>query len=687
MRHSLPSALLLLLSLSAGAQTVTTRTDTVGKLLNEWFAAGTSDGLHGITYENRDGQHSLFSTLAWPQLKGVITPENDRGPARAIRDHPVIGNCSMASTPEQVGSLARLYMAEPGGGLFLARQYFSNNLFIYPEHLDHDPGQGGVGGGYGDLFPLNTPALLISQGSSFSDQPFLEALFATTAAFRPETRRVLLEHKLLAPTLQAILRRCGRMVASDADYLTGKAHPVVFDGTQIDQEKMVRMAHDMTPDAIPPVAVVEVLEETRLENGVHFFEPATAQAMPWQISSSPVSIGRVFRGNVSQHGMVVSVAKSSSVAKRKVGVRYAVLQGDPRFVSIEQQPGAPVARIRVRWHPPMTGARGIRSHRIDIGVFATHDGTTYGAPAIISFYMLPNEMHFYDAEGRVSEIHYQTFNPESGLPHDARDLRWARILHFISTGDAPAVLEPLFASTITPAEREAVRRLHQDIQGRLESTAALARDPAKKDEADKRRSTALDSLASALDTVLPGEKTRTPRQIISTAIEAVIGDPLFYIRQQSEISPLAARSSKTTAAADVRAEIHRLTLLGILRQDTNGTVLTVTSPKDLSLGEKVALRGLNLTVLSQVLMPDMLERAPGPAWVPPRLTSVKPWRDVMRYDAANGQLTGWTRHHDARHTEFDAQGRLLPPGGKGDPVPVTYVIDPNGRLTWRGSGK
>lgn len=670
----------------AGAATVTTRADAVGKLLNEWFEAGTASGLSGITYENRDLRHSLLGANLYPQLKMVITPEGDHGPARVVRGYPVIGNCSMASPPDQVGSLPRLYMTDPGGSMFLAQQYLSNNLFIYPEHLDHDAGGNGVGG-YGDLFPLNTPAMLITQGSSFTDMPFVNAFLSATAAFRPETRKVLLERKLLAPTLQAIFRHSNKNAATDADYVKGAAHPVVFDSAQLDEEKMIRMAHDMTPETIPPVSIIEVMEETKLQNGVHFFETAAPGPNNFvQISQSPVSIGRIFRGNVSQMGMVVNVGKSFSALPKKIGVRFALLQGDPRCVSIEQQPDAPIARIRVRWQPPVAGARLTRSHRIDIGVFTT-DGKMFGAPSFISFYMLPNEMHFYDAEGRVSEVQYQTFNPESGLPNENRDLRWARVLQTLVSGDAPAPLQRVIDTVITPAELAALKKVHADLKQRVEAVATVARDEKLKAEADKLRNAALDRIAEALDKPLTAEKPRTPRYLIALVLDAVLSDPLFYIRQQGEISPLASRSSKPTAAADVRAEIHRLTLLGILRQNSDGAILTASPPADLSLGEKMALRGLNLTVLSQLLMPDALERSPAPAWAPPRLTTIKPWRDVMHYDTASGRLSGWTRYHDARRSEFDAEGRLLPPAGNSAPVPVTYVIDTDGRLTWRPEKK
>ena len=82
------------------------------------------------------------------------------------------------------GSNPRAYYVSFYGTLFLYNQYTRNNLYIYPEHHDHDPGHSGVffpnplnhairDEGYGDLYPTNTPYLIISQGSSGSDQPFM----------------------------------------------------------------------------------------------------------------------------------------------------------------------------------------------------------------------------------------------------------------------------------------------------------------------------------------------------------------------------------------------------------------------------------------------------------------------------------------------------------------------------------
>ena len=77
----------------------------------------------------------------------------------------------------------------------------------------------------GDLFPANTPYLLVSRGSSGSDKPFLEALALTYAAFRPDTKARLVAEDLLVPTVQMVFRRSLQNVRSRDDYFSGAAHP------------------------------------------------------------------------------------------------------------------------------------------------------------------------------------------------------------------------------------------------------------------------------------------------------------------------------------------------------------------------------------------------------------------------------------------------------------------------------
>src|SRR5205814_10264880 len=115
------------------------------------------------------------------------------------------------------------------GAALLYEQYSHNQLYVYPCHMDHRPGRNGKDGdkegGHGDVYFANTPYVLASQGSSGSDQPFLQAIALTMAALRPEVKQLLVEQNALAPTLQAIFRQSNGQVAKPDDYFTGKAHP------------------------------------------------------------------------------------------------------------------------------------------------------------------------------------------------------------------------------------------------------------------------------------------------------------------------------------------------------------------------------------------------------------------------------------------------------------------------------
>lgn len=662
----------------AGADGVTTRTDAVAKLLNEWFAAGTAAGLKAITYENRDGQHSPLNTALYPQLQVHKAGAGDVGAATQLRTEPTLGNCSMASAATQLGCLPRLYMMDPGGNRFLARQYLSNNLFIYPEHQDYDIGANGVSG-YGDLLPLNTPALLISQGSSYTDQPFLQAMLSATAAFPPATQKLLIEKRLLVPTLQSIFRRSNKMVVTGEDYFAGKAHPPVFDGKQIDEEKMVRIAHEMTPDKLPPVVIMEVVEETKIEPGANYFEPAGS--FPWQISDSPVSIGRILRGNEAAHGMLISLEKTLNPVKSPMQMRAVLLQGDPRFVRIETGPNKSAMRVSVRWQPPMLTATGIRSHRIDIGIFADN-GVSISAPAILSFYMLPNEMHFYDDKGRVSEIHYQTHNPDFGLPSTDTDPRWLKVLLACSLKDSN-LRSRIVEQILSAAERDGMQKTYLALTAKADAFFAAERDPKRKDEAAKLRDMLGEAISSALKAPVAEKSQLSTRAAVEKVLLAIVNFHTFYLGAQRELDTLAAASPKATATADVRAELHRLIMQGVVVEQASGQADTMSPPDKLSTGERHMLRGLNLTLLSQVLFPDALERSTAPAYVSPRLTTPKQWRDVYRYDPESGKLLGWLRYAQGRIANFDDKGRLMPDGPQGKAIPVSYSTGENGTLIWQ----
>src|SRR5262249_31146429 len=147
------------------------------------------------------------------------------------------------------------------GLALLHEQYVKNNIYIYPEHRDHDPGRNGPSEGFGDLYPTNTPYLFISQGSSGSDQPFMRAIPYVLAAFRPEVKKKLVESGLLMPTMQMLFRRHSKRLKGPEEYFTYKAHPTVFEGSWVDDLALVQAAHDITLETIPPMVQLKVVQE------------------------------------------------------------------------------------------------------------------------------------------------------------------------------------------------------------------------------------------------------------------------------------------------------------------------------------------------------------------------------------------------------------------------------------------
>lgn len=674
---------ILLMAATAVSGQVTTRDDPVGRLLNEWYRDGTAAGLAALTYENRDGQHSPLNGALYPQLqvfKHSAATGPDKGPAGRLRLGPVVGNCSMAAPAVSGGSLPRFYMMDPAGGKFLLLQYLANNLFVYPEHQDHDPGANGIGG-YGDLFPGNTPALIISQGSSGSDQPFLKAVLSTIAAFPRETQRVLLERRFLMPTVQAILRQSSRAVKRPEDYLTGAAHPVVFDAGLLDEEKMVRQAQAMTPDRIPPLALAEVLEESEPEPGKHVFE--VPKPHPHKLADARVSVCRVFRGALEEYGMVIDFSKSTDLMQRPLKMSVELLQGDPRRVRIDHSISGMTARLRVRWQPPTITGTGRRSHRVDIGVFASN-GVSLSAPAILSFYMLPNEQRFYREDGRLAEIDYRAPNPDLGLPTLDTDPRWLKVMHAAArAGDGlrSRLMEKLF----TEEQRRSILTAWMPLDERLRSIQAQDAKPGKNEAPAASRAAWEKDLAQVLAQPLLPSGKRTLRQALTSAFNQLADFSELYLTLRPEIDRLAAQSPRAAAREHVQREVRRLLELGVLWEQAEGTLVTASPPDALSAADRHYLRGLNLMVLSQAVFPEALERSPDPAFVDLRLTTPKPWRDVYRYDEASGRLLGWIRHQAGRTAAFDAEGRLLPEGFKNPAkaVPVTYERNAQGLLEWR----
>lgn len=384
-----------------------------GELLLKWYKEGTAAGNHGDLYDNHDSDHSNMNFKAFPQLTRVEFADEakKRGLHHGLQRHfhynaVTIGNSSTALTSGPFWrSQPRHALTQPGGAMRLYLQYVGSHMYFYPEHRDHDTLKGdGKGRGHGDVYPANTPYMIISQGSSGSDRAFMNAVAATLAAFRPEVKLKLTKSGLLMPTVQMIFRSSNKTVSKPEDYLTGKAHPTAFDGKQLDVVKMVTMAHDLRVDALPPIVQLKVVEEDEAVLGRDYFDVGQRERM----FDTPCAIARVVKSTKYERRMVVSAEQSKDVHGKPLTYHWVVLRGDDQRIRIKKlNEAGSIAELLVPYHErrPVTGDSKLESNRVDIGVFA-HNGDCYSAPAFISFCYLANEKRVYDDQHRIHIVDY-----------------------------------------------------------------------------------------------------------------------------------------------------------------------------------------------------------------------------------------------------------------------------------------
>jgi hypothetical protein len=374
-------------------------------ILREHLKRGRAAGNWGDLYDNRDRGHSALPPDSFPQLARVVYAPEARAADldyglndRLLFDRPTFGNSSTAVTGGTFWrSLPRLAMtqADGTGPLRLWQNASRNQLYVYPAHKDFTDR---------DLFPANTPYLLVSRGSSGSDERFLEAVALILAAFRPDTKARLTEENLIVPTVQMVFRRSLRNVTSREDYFGGAAHPAAFEGFNINLARMVSLANSIAPGEIPAEVQLSVLKEELGVEGVDYF----GQGLSEQLFDTPGAVARIWRSKVWRRSMIVSAEGSRDANGRPLAFHWRLLQGDPARVRIEPLEGGAKARITLDWHDPfpISEDNPVTTSRIDIGVFASN-GAHDSAPAILSW-IFPPERRSYapgpDGTMRIAAI-------------------------------------------------------------------------------------------------------------------------------------------------------------------------------------------------------------------------------------------------------------------------------------------
>lgn len=689
-------------------------------LLSIWCVGArpaAAGGNAGDYYDNRDGGHSPFRTAAYPQLQKVTYTAEQRGrrlhwgAQRRVLPHVTFGNSSTAAHATRGGGHTRRAYSAAAGLQLLFRQYIHNNLYVYPEHTDHDPGHNGSGG-YGDLFPTNTPYVITSQGSSGTDQPFLHAIATALGSFRSDVKQRLVKTGLLMPTVQMIFRISNKNVAGAKGYLTGAAHPTVFVGENVDRLAIAKRAGTIRLSNIPPMVSLKVVSEDQPVAGRDFFERGRTE----KLADTPCVIARIVRGRNYVRKMVVSAEDSKDLNKRPLKYRWVVLRGDADRIKIKLlNKAGSVAELSVPYHRrrPISKGSKMESNRVDIGVFV-HNGTYFSAPGFVTFFSLDSEERTYDKDGRVLEIAYGAGSTAFRIED------WSAIVKKLTTKPATWVdralkegLKPNEVQTVASIARDyaraaaavaAANKTYQPLLAKYKKSlpaktkARKERDAAAK--AHKAAPTAATKLAltradralksasgkasklrtrqwnarkvvkrtqQAASNILDRKvsaRTGTPRAIINGAFEKITHDPQFVTRNHKEINTAFQAATAPRKAAVTKARDH-LVRLGIIT-DAADFAFEVTPARKgaepvaerLSRFERSTLERLNKIVLADLLYPGLVKAAYRRNYVERGLASFKLWRDVYRYNEA-GKLIGWTRIAGGERTEFNPDGLIV----------------------------
>jgi len=450
------------------------------KVLNEWYSKGLAAGNSGDLYDNHDRNHSGGTLIrSFPQMTsvkygpraraaGVDYGLNTRMSFNAI----TIGN---SSTVAERRSQARHALTLPGIPNILYRQYVGNQLYVYPEHQDYDPGRG-------DLLPANTPYVIVSQGSSGSDAPFLVAVTSILAAFRPDVKDYLRTNHLVMPTVQMILRRGQKTVKTDADYLSAKAHPPVFKPENIDLPTMINLAHRMKIEDVPPMVHLRTVEESGPQPGVDDFSVGVSEIL----FDTPGAIARVIRSTAYEKRMVIRAESTGKSSKPDDRYDWVVLSGDKDRIKINKrnENGSEVELI-VPWHErrAVPGIPGMTTDRVEIGVFAS-SGKYHSAPAFINFLYPANQKRKYNDRHQIVSIDHDDPNYTKRYLEPRLFVRrnWADVYKYDATSSLLTGWQRRRGKWVSNYTRDGAKISQWDDQGR----ATEARSVRYKIERDKQ---------------------------------------------------------------------------------------------------------------------------------------------------------------------------------------------------------
>lgn len=429
-------------------------------LLCTWLTDGTAAGNGGDLYLNRDRYHSSITLADFPHLTHVQFSKS-AAPYISGHEHPntlfpgyaVFGNLSLGRTKGPYWrSMARASFTDPGIASQLDNLYRNNQFWVIPCVDDYGDAI------LGDVFPANAPFQLISRGRSWSDKPFLHLALAASAAFQRPTKQAIMRRRLMGPTLQWLLRRSRVSVSTEEAYISAGPHSTVFDIRHIDPIALVKRAHELRVEQVPP-AVDLSLVNSRLFP-VRY--PAPLRDYPDLVSellfATRSAIAIVLRSPEGERSFLVR-AETAPERDRSAEFAWRVVNGDASLVKIGRPLGDSL-------ESPETGLAQITidrrkmTERIDVACFAKSHATEFGAPSIISFFPIPQEVRTYRADGKIESIDYTNrknyTDPIIALPRN-----WKDVYQYSPTGTLlgwQRLVDGKPVAEFTPAGKRIVKR-------------------------------------------------------------------------------------------------------------------------------------------------------------------------------------------------------------------------------------
>lgn len=322
------------------------------------------DGNAGDFYFNWDGNHSDLVLEEFPGLTKVSLDQ----PAKAAKKnmgfpslllpYPTFGNASLAFVQgSRRVSFPRAMMTRFRAVLpTMVRLYKANQFYVFPSVDDTPPI-----GTQGDLFPSVAPYWLVSAGRSGSDQPYLKAALEVSRSLDPAVKRELVKRGLLAPTIQALVRKSLKGVADEAAYLTPAAHPTAFPPNGLDLPRLVKNAGSLTTNQIPPLATVDLKLLTLMSE----------ELAPGEVTYA------------TDHACAVVLRSPDRFRSFRItakgGDEYAFVQTHGDRAGVRINAVLDVANVL------LDRTKVTPTNRIDIAVMARSRKSGWGAPSYVSF--------------------------------------------------------------------------------------------------------------------------------------------------------------------------------------------------------------------------------------------------------------------------------------------------------------